>query len=88
MKNNKQNKSKMDDLYMTVGKLKKILNDYPDDAKVLYERIEDKYFTDNGWVSEKKPDNTFEDSPDTEFIKVFGRFIYPDDKNLYLTGHY
>ena len=38
--------------YLTVGRLKKFLEnnpDLPDDALVLTQRVEDKYYEENGW---------------------------------------
>mgnify|MGYP001586066330 CR=1 FL=1 len=77
------------DLYMTVGKLRKILEDYPDDAKVYYERIEDTYFDPGkGWDenSVKRPSELSGEMD--QFIAVWGRNKYPNDDNLYLTAHY
>ena len=39
--------------YLTVGKLKKFLEEHPelpDDANVLIQRVEDRYYEKNGWV--------------------------------------
>ena len=38
--------------YLTVGKLRKYLEQHPelpDDANVLIQRVEDKYYEKNGW---------------------------------------
>lgn len=38
--------------YLTVGKLKKFLEEHPelpDDANVLIQRVEDRYYEENGW---------------------------------------
>ena len=37
------------DLRLTVGELKKQINNLPDDTIVLIERIEDKYYEDYEW---------------------------------------
>lgn len=76
--------------YLTVGKLKKYIeeNKLPDDALILYQRIEDFYFNKNGWSknSIKKSDPFWKGHPD-EYVVVWSYCRYKD-KNLYLTAHY
>lgn len=63
-------------------------HDIPLTAKILYQRIEDRYFEEHNWdkVVTLKPDmyNIGED----QFVAVFAPIKYPDDDNLYLTAHY
>lgn len=40
-------------MYMTVGDLKKALENVPDDCEVRYQRIEDVYFDKYEWPSKK-----------------------------------
>lgn len=45
--------------YLTVGKLKKILEDYPEDGMILVERVEDLYFDTHNWGVVKKENPIF-----------------------------
>ena len=38
---------------MTVGELRKALNDVPDDVVIAYQRIADVYFDKHGWLTHK-----------------------------------
>lgn len=52
------------DYFLTVGQLKKFLDKHqlPDQAKVVVQRVEDRYFEGNNWgVYLKEGDNTFKD---------------------------
>lgn len=40
--------------YLTVGELKKELEKFSDDAKVLAQRVEDRYFENHNWGAVKK----------------------------------
>lgn len=70
----------------TVGQLKRWIEDFDlsDDAKILYQRIEDAYYTDHGWKVVAKPT---EDGL-SEYVEVHSPVKYPDDGNLYLDAHY
>jgi hypothetical protein len=48
---------------MTVGQLRKSLDGLPDDMPVLYQRIEDLYFENYGWVGEQLLWENFRVSP-------------------------
>jgi len=72
--------------YLTVGELKKIIKNIPDDARVLYERIEDVYFQEHGWdgvVVYKK--NDYIDQPD-QYVQAFTAFL--NDEDLCITAHF
>jgi hypothetical protein len=76
--------------YLTVGQLKKELDRYPDDALVVSQRVEDKYYNtpDNGWNTIKKPDGLYPDM-DNEYSPVWCVCHYMDDKDcVYLDLHY
>lgn len=78
---------KIEDCYLTVGELKKILINLPDDAKVYYQRIEDRYFKKHGWTTLKKPSPDYPNEFD-EWIGAWGHIEYLDDGNCYITAHY
>ena len=79
--------------YTTVGELKKFLKDnkIPDEALILYQRIEDIYFKKYGWDKSmgtvKKPDFELEGMTDT-YVTVWSPVKFKDDENLYLSAHY
>lgn len=41
--------------FLTVGELRRAMRDLPDDAPVVYQRIEDTYFTQDGWQTVDRP---------------------------------
>ena len=73
--------------YLTAGQLKKLLENVPDDARILYERIEDVYFKEHGWnnVVVEKPNGIYPDEKD-QYIPAFCAFFY--NGNVYVTAHY
>lgn len=76
---------------LTVGQLLEFIreNNIPMDAKVLYQRIEDHYFSKGtGWSENSilKPDEY--NLGTDQYVEVFTPIKYPDDRNLYLTAHY
>lgn len=76
--------------YLTVGQLKKELENYPDDALVVSQRIEDWYYNtpNNGWDTIKKPDNLYP-GKDNEYTPVWSICRYGDDFHcLFLDLHY
>ena len=78
--------------YCTVGELKKFIetNKIPDNALILYQRIEDAYFKEHGWSrnSVKKPHLVYPEMGKDEFVVVFGPIKYNKDPNIYLTAHF
>ena len=40
-------------IVLTVGQLRESIKDIPDDTPVYYQRIEDKYFENHGWETDK-----------------------------------
>ena len=75
--------------YLTVGQLKKRLEDYPDDALVVAQRIEDVYYdVHNGWETLKKPHNIYPEL-NNEYTAVWSPVSYGDDRDcFYLDLHY
>jgi hypothetical protein len=74
--------------YLTVGVLKKYLEEYPDDALVVSQRVEDSYYENHGWETLKRPDPLYPEF-ETEYTAVWGPVIYRDDKDVfYLDLHY
>lgn len=66
--------------YLTVGKLREILDNtnLPDNAKVLIERVEDKYYENHNWgvfINEN-----------SEYHPAW--YSYPSDENLFIDLHY
>ena len=75
--------------YLTVGHLKKQLADYPDDALVVAQRVEDMYYDVlNGWETLKKPNNVYPEF-NSEYTAVWSPVSYGDDREcFYLDLHY
>ena len=74
--------------YLTVGELKQYLADYPDDALVVAQRIEDVYYEKHGWKTLNKQDNIHPEY-DNHYSAVWSTVTYPDDKEcFYLDLHY
>lgn len=72
--------------HLTVGELKKQLEKYPDDALVVAQRVEDKYYEQHGWETINKPDpiyNYFH-----QYHPVWGVCNYNDNNCLFLNLHY
>jgi hypothetical protein len=79
-----------DDRYLSVGKLKKSLENVPDHYSVYYRRIEDVYFNENEW----EIDSIIMDEPGCEegYIRAFCGFkdkdINTGKNGFYITAHY
>jgi len=56
-------------MYMTVGDLKKALENVSDECEVRYQRIEDVYFDKNGWEPKKL------------LFNCYGQYHYLFDEN-------
>jgi hypothetical protein len=78
--------------FLTVGQLKALLQNYPDDAPVYMERIEDKFFTVAN--SEYEANSVLKPCPsypeyNDQFVQVFGIYDYDDgDDSVYLIPSY
>jgi len=79
-----------DDFYLTVGQLRRVLENLPDNTKVYYQRIEDAYFEKHGWTPDLLvPDDSkhiYPDIPDNEYVRAFCAFDF--EGRLCLTAHY
>jgi hypothetical protein len=74
--------------YLTVGQLKESLKDYPDDALVVSQRIEDVYYEKHGWTTLKKQHPIYSEY-NNEYSAVWSPVGYMDDKEcFYLDLHY
>jgi hypothetical protein len=68
----------------TVGQLKKFIEEYqiPDDAVIVYQRIEDFYFEQNNWTTLKKKGEGYyrleKHNEDADSGKWFDRENYPN----------
>lgn len=74
--------------FLTVGDLKKFLekNNLPDDAPVLAQRVEDRYFEKCDWSVYPKND---EHEGISEYHPVWGGVFYREDADiLFLDMHY
>jgi hypothetical protein len=77
--------------YMTVGDLKKALENVPDDAEVRYQRIEDFYFKENGWDKcVKALPFGFEETEEeySQYIEVYSAYKHSDANVFVLNAHY
>lgn len=71
--------------HLTVGQLRKAMEGLPDDAPVVYQRIEDVYFEKHGWETVDRPDL---DAPgQTSYIRAWCVCRRGEDV-LFLDGHY
>lgn len=73
--------------YLTVGELKKYLTDYPDDALVVAQRVEDVYYEKHGWKTLKKPDHLYPEH-NNQYSAVWSMVSYDDKECCYLDLHY
>jgi hypothetical protein len=74
--------------HLTVGQLKEYLKDYPDDALVVAQRVEDVYYEKNGWQTLKRPDE-IDPNYNNEYSPVWSPALYKDDRDVfYLDMHY
>ena len=80
--------------YATVRDLKNFIKDnkIPDDALILYQRIEDYYFTKKGGWGESvctvRKTSELKGAPDDQYTTVWTPIKFKKDDNLYLTAHY
>ncbi|MFH1328461.1 MAG: hypothetical protein ABIH76_06440, partial [Candidatus Bathyarchaeota archaeon] len=70
--------------YLTAKELRDKLKDVPDDTPVYYQRIEDHYFDNNGWVYKTMK---WGDS-ESDYIEAFSASLHPDENVFVVNGHY
>lgn len=74
-------------LPLTVGDIRKVLQDLPDNTLISYERVEDEYFDNLNWSVEKVPDSSLPGFHD-EYIAAEVCW-YDEPKNtLRISAHY
>lgn len=78
----------MPDFGMTVGDLKRLIKDFPDDAKVYYQRIEDVYFKKHGWNNTTIERLDGDESYQGEYVWLQGFLFNRENNILYLSAHY
>lgn len=80
-----------EEMHLTVAQLKEILEDLPDDTKIIYERIPDVYFNERGWdsisIHSKTPVWYSSELEEIECIPVIEVYFSEDD-HLVLSAHY
>jgi hypothetical protein len=71
--------------YATVGRLKGLIKDLPDETPVYIERIEDFYFDKNGWITYGTGNHD-----DSEFILAFSSFVRTQSNipGVFIHAHY
>ncbi len=75
--------------YMTVADLKEFIiqQNIPDTAKVMVQRVEDRYFNENAWKTYKKYSGWIED--EEEYVVAWCPVKYSDEDNLlFIDVHY
>ena len=78
----------MPDFGMTVGDLKRLIKNFPDDAKVYYHRIEDVYFKKHGWDKTTIEIINGDVSFQGEYVWLQGLLFIKKKNILYLSAHY
>jgi len=86
--------------YLSVGELKKLIKDLPDDIPVAYQRIEDVYFHELGWDTEKlkwgypnligrdENGNKIYEPNISEYVIAFDAYKHPDEEIFVINAHY
>jgi len=62
-------------------------SELPDDALVLTQRVEDKYYEENGWGVVLK-ESTWYETEQEQYHPAWCCVKYNDDENLYIDLHY
>jgi hypothetical protein len=70
-----------------VGRLREFLKDDPDDALVVSQRVEDRYYEKHGWQTLKQPDHLYPEY-NQEYSAVWSAVSYDDKECFYLDLHY
>lgn len=65
---------------LTVGEIKELIKNLPDDGIIFLEKVEDFYFHENNWtLFKKKNDNS---------LYYTANAVETDGTNLLITGHF
>ncbi len=75
------------EFYMTVGDLKKQLEDIPDNTPVFYQRIEDWYFDEKTGSWDTKT-LKWDFDMTTEGIRAFGSYLDTENNVFLIHAHY
>lgn len=75
--------------YLTVGALRKALENYPDDSLIVSQRIEDIYYEKHNWETIKMEDPLYVGT-ENEYSPVWGICYYGDEfkECVFLDLHY
>lgn len=76
----------MKDYHLTVGDLRKKLEGVPDNIPVLYQRIEDRYFDNGNWTTERYQQNSY-DGPQN-YIRAFASYYIEEGNVFVIEAHY
>lgn len=71
--------------HLTVGALRKAMEGLPDDAPVVYQRIEDVYFETHSWTTVARPSHDVEGM--TSYIRAYWAGTR-GEQVLFLDAHY
>ena len=76
--------------HLTVGELKKSLENIPDDTPVYYQRIEDIYFEKHGWTNPKcYKELTFDYHGElSPYIRAFSSYFHEERNVFVINSHY
>lgn len=69
--------------------LKLLLERVPNDAKIVYQRIEDTYFENNNWESIKMEWQQYPgDRLETEYIRAFQAYYLKEENLVVIDAHH
>ena len=86
--------------YLSIGDLKELIKDLPDEMPVAYQRIEDVYFEKHHWKAEKLTfdypvlvgwdefDNKIYEPNLSEYITAFSAYKHNDKDIFVINAHY
>jgi hypothetical protein len=85
----KHGRDKQLDHHLTVGKLRELIANLPEDAPVFIERLEDSYFKPGtGWGENSAFKDTEGDGHLSQFVQAYWAVVFKKDEAVYLTPHY
>ena len=85
----KSGREKQLEYHLTVGNLKELIADRPDDAPVFIERIQDSYFeSGTGWGENSAFKSLEQDGYLQQFVQAYWAVCLKDDDAVYITPHY
>ncbi len=85
----KVGRDKQHEHFLTVGKLRQLIANRPDDAPVFIERIVDSYFEPGkGWQENSAFKSIEGDGYLQQFVQAYWAVCLDDDDAVYITPHY